>query len=1347
LVILRLMEAPSAEGRPLRPLAVLTGGWESRAYQDFREVAPTLVQGDHTEGFSLILQLVFEDLATELPGLYGPVGISDLVSIPAATLRHVVEELDKPELESCWTDDMTLGWVYQYWNDPEREAIDAKLNAGGKVEPHEIASKTQLFTERYMVDWLLQNSLGPIWLAICRKHGWTADVEAPETDGTSLLLRLEARRVEWRAKREAGEVSAADPMPLHTSAERQWAYFLPHHIADDAVGNAPDTVRDLRILDPALGSGHFLVVAMDLLVALYYEEARHRGLSTHSDWSNRAIVERILSHNLHGIDLDPRAVQIAAAALWLKTRQVAPDAAPERMNLVASNLRLASLADDDPALIELRVEIERETGIQAELTDTLVHALRGADHLGSLLKVDRAVDGAIETHELSLSTQFEPQQVGIFETSPPQQAKIAFEAAAAKRSLLDRLETFLARHTSGDDLGLRLRGEQLASGVRFIRTVREGSYDLVIANPPYQGTSKMADAKYVEVNYPCGKADLYAAFILRGLELTRPSGVSSMLTIRDWMFTKQYTALREHLLTGTRLNILCDLGWGAFREMKDVSVAISAFQKLAPLGQDAVTIAPTGTKPSGRTQADFEAKNAGLLRGEYRFDFNPAALKVVPKWPLVYWWDTAAVDEYVNHRLLGDLAPVRNGLSTQNNSRFLRMHWEVQRDSVYEGRGAYDACPLANWVLYIKGAEGRVWLEGARDIIRWEKFGLEVKAFNQMLYGSYTRTVKNEAYYFRLGIAFSLIGHVFTARAHRYRSVFGHMGASVFPSESSRSALTTLLNSRWAREILSALNPGVHFLVGDVERLPLATVEMADTIFERLDDAFQEHESHREPSIDFRVPGPSSWRYAQSWAQKAVDRPRGVPLPPYEPVPDREQASEHASFALGVALRRFDLTGGVIESGRDEGNALPSEILFLDRTLGADDWRDSLGHVSTRRLHEVWSRHNQDIDTQCQSLRDWLALDFFNDVHKNMYENRPIHWPLSSAQKTFVAWVNIHRFTERSLRVLLADHLYPTLGRIEGELSDLRAVRDGADKKAARAAEKQYDRLLKARDELKTFVGDVEQCTDRGAPPTDAKCPPRAQNARYSPDLDDGVMINSAGLWPLLEPQWKDPKKWWKQLSSAKGKKHFDWSHLAMRYWPTRVDEKCQKDPSLGVVHGCFWRYHPNRAWTWELRLQDEIRPDFRIEEAAYRPGDRDLADSGSGPHREAWLRDHAIEALAAVEKEAIRRMGRSKTRQVLPEMRILEEGLWSALPEGVWDLELRLSEKQGSEFRLLSPDEPAARAAFETANPERLQSRVLFMSALVPPNNWFDEPSDEDEAAVDGELTDDADVDAEIEP
>ena len=469
LVILRLMEAAG-----LRSPKVVTGGWESPAYKTLRELAPGLVRGDETEGFAFLLQLVFEDLATDLPGLYGPAGVADLVPLPTATLRHVVESLDNPELETCWTDDMTLGWVYQYWNDPEREALDAKLNAGGKVEPHEIASKTQMFTERYMVDWLLQNSLGPMWLAMCKKHGWTPEVEA---DGT--LAGLEERRAEWRGKRDRGEVSLTELMPLHTDAERRWAYYVPQPIPEDAVEHAPDSVRDLKILDPAVGSGHFLVVAFDLLVALYREEAasslsalariresgRRRG---DDDWTDRAIVERILEHNLHGIDLDPRAVQIAAAALWLKAQQTCRDARPSRFNLVASNLRLASLPDDDPALVELRREVQRETGIPPDLTDTVVHALKGADHLGSLLKVDAAVDDAIRQHEEQLRRAGDAKQKLLFEELAPRQQELRFDRDEVRVSVLDRLEAFLAKHTSGDDLGLAA-ARRAARGRRAVR--------------------------------------------------------------------------------------------------------------------------------------------------------------------------------------------------------------------------------------------------------------------------------------------------------------------------------------------------------------------------------------------------------------------------------------------------------------------------------------------------------------------------------------------------------------------------------------------------------------------------------------------------------------------------------------------------------------------------------------------------------------------------------------------------------------------------------------------------------------------------------------------------------------
>ena len=711
LVLLRLME-----GMGLRRERVLTGGWNSPGYQAFREIAPALVRDDPSEGYAYLLRLLFEDLALELPGLFGPAGHADLIPVGAATLRHLVEALDAPELASCWTDDMTLGWVYQYWNDPEREALDAKLNAGGKVAPHEIASKTQMFTERYMVDWLLQNSLGPLWLAMCRKHRWTADCERrlpdepePETPAdadvgwnkrsgsttaptggsvaplldppynaepapvaphggpvapllgppytadadadadavgrnkrsgsaeagpedpqpdttpppTGLLRVLDERRADWRAKRDASAVSLTELMPLHSDAERRWAYYVPQPVPADAIGQAPSSIRDLRLLDPAVGSGHFLVVAFDLLFALYQEEARHRGETDDPCWSDAAIVERILGHNLHGIDLDPRAVQIAAAALRLKAKRTCPEARPERVNLVASNLRLAGLGDDDPAVLELRREVERETGIPAALTDTLLQALAGADHLGSLLQIDQAVEEAIERHESEL-TRVEPKQLNLMfdpdtaetpvsvsgsvsesesqsesesgeleprrtgkatpahqadndATEPmgtprfahppqpgPSEGDRPKDREQTKADVLERLEAFLARHTGGEDLGLRLHGEQLAAGVRFLRMLKPGRYDLVVGNPPYQGTSKMVDVDYVKRRYPLGKADLYAAFLLRGLELVREGGTSALLTMRNWMFIKQYAELRGWLLETYDLRALGDFAIGAF---------------------------------------------------------------------------------------------------------------------------------------------------------------------------------------------------------------------------------------------------------------------------------------------------------------------------------------------------------------------------------------------------------------------------------------------------------------------------------------------------------------------------------------------------------------------------------------------------------------------------------------------------------------------------------------------------------------------------------------------------------------------------------------------------------------
>lgn len=1207
LVYLRLTEANG-----LRTVPVVTGGWDSRGYKDFREVAPELVVADKSggrirddsDGYSTLLALVFDELALDLPGLFGPVRMTSLVPVPAATLRSIIKSLDDAELASVWTDDTTLGWIYQYWNDPEREALDKKLAAQKKLENHEIASKTQMFTERYMVEWLLHNSLGQLWLAICQKHGWTADVRRDEGGG-SVLDRLDARRAEWRGKRERGEVALDALMPIEHGIEDRWKYWVSQPMPDDAVTAAPDSVRDVKLLDPACGSGHFLVIAFELLLHLYKEEARHRGEAEGDAWSDAAIIESILAHNVHGIDIDPRAIQAAAAALMLKAKLTCKDAEPRTLNLVAPAFRLNALGDDDPALRALVAAVEHETGIPPALTKQIVGALAGADHLGSLLKVDAAIDAAIAAWDDKLSST-KPDQGSLSTGFGPKRRK-RITGEHAKATLPHQLERFLAHHTRGADLGLRLRGEQLAAGVRFMRMVRENQYDLVVGNPPYQGTSKLADKRYVETNYPRSKADLYAAFIERGLHLVRDGGTSALLTMRNWMFIKQFSALREWLLETYDLRVIGDMDRGAFDEVPNevLAVVISVLRKAPPSFSPSVALQPTPLDDKSYDRERTKRKRAAVLAQIGNYRFQTTVLKRLLEAPLIYWWSEPAVIDYASSPKLGDVSPACFGMNTGDNRRFIRYWWEL---------------PLkcTGWAPCVKGSTWE-WIDPIDTRARWQHSGLEIKVLAEHLYGSYTRQIRNEDAYLQGGIAFSKIGSAFAARLHRRPAVLESAGSSILPQDLP-SALC-LLNSSYSRQLLAALNPTVNFTVGDVNRIGVRKIAHSKHVFRILEDGFSAHESHREPSLEFRWPGPSSWSHLQRWAQFAVDLPDGrdPPAPPSEQTAEGKCA--HLSFAIGVALGRFGAMGeGILTECPP--TALPHGILYLS---DATNEHDSLAHAAAKPILAAWEEHGADIDAS-RPLKDYLRDKFFPDVHRKMYENRPIYFALSSSKRTFVAFISIHRWTDKTLTDLLAEHLLPEKKRLTGQKADLATARDGADKKAARAAEKQLDSLVLWLDELNDFIAKIEQIAHKGPPQVDAKTMSREVDAPFAMDLDDGVMINSAALWPLLEPQWKDPKKWWKELANAEGKKDCDWAHLAARYFQARVDAKCKADPSLAVAHGCFWKYHPAKAYQWELRLQDEIRPDFTIDE------------TGSSAARTAFLSDHADLAGELVAKEDQRR-------------------------------------------------------------------------------------------------------------
>jgi hypothetical protein len=969
------------------------------------------------------------------------------------------------------------------------------------------------------------------------------------------------------------------------------------------------------------------------------------------------------------------------------------------LNLVASNLQLASLPEKDPSIAELRLVIESETGMPSELTDAIVQALRGADHLGSLLKIDAAVDEAIAKHESQLAIRLPPYNRDLFGDSIESQQVIDFDAMSTRRTLLAGLERFLNAHTGGVDLGLRMRGNQLATGVRFMRLIREVSYDIVVANPPYQGVGKLLDDAYIQRHYTLGKSDLYSAFLSRALQLVREGGVVAMLTMRNWMFLRQFFEFRQDILCRHFVRCIGDFDRGAFHEIPDelVSVVATIIERIRPdndtterkVRRTSVAVLPTPLEDRSRDSERTLRKQCATLVQRSVFKFDQQDFLALPQCPIMYWWSRSYLEHYQAATKLGELSDVRTGMATSNNTRFLRYWWEVPRDAIYVDHNFQTPnFPLnRRWVPYIKGAEDKQWFEPLCDVLYFGKGNEFTKIAGA--------TIRNPSYYFRRGVAFSSGGNDFKARLHRYASVFDVKGQSVFPD--CCESVVICLNSKETRTLVSELNPTVSFQVGDVQRTLVTNSPYQAAIIGVLSNAFDVHEGHRETSIEFRRPGGSPWRNAQLWAQEVVDLPKGKPAPEYIEVYDCESSIDHLSYAVGLAFGRFRDSTPSDELVNHPSQTLPYGVLYLDCTLDDSDLGDSLGHASTINLIRTWEEYGASLASRT-SLRRWLAQEFFSSVHKDRYESHPIYLPVSSRNRNFVALVYIHTWNANTLRSLLAEHLQgSTLPRLDGELTDLRNARA----EGIKGSDSRFLELQKWKAELDEFMELLKVCIEKGAPPTDDDCPKREADARYDPDLDDGVMINSAAIWPLLEPQWKDPKKWWRELAiaSSKGNRDYDWSHLASRYFPKRVDDKCQKDPSLAVAHCCFWKYHPAKAWGWELRLQDEIAPDFRIEEASYR------GDGGDVEHRAAYLRDNAIEAIASIEKEVHRRR-KDAPGKFIQELTILEPGLWSTEPEACWDMETRIIKKQEFGFRLIAPDEAEARAKLIAETPQKETGR-----------------------------------------
>ncbi|BFL81971.1 hypothetical protein LFREDSHE_04210 [Shewanella baltica] len=1043
----RLVILMQLESRDLRKVKLISQGIEKSAFRTEQEFFVALTQGDD-QGFGFILQQVWDQLALELPALFEFNEIHECIPVPGPTLLWLIQQLNQDSLQQAWLDDTTLGWLYQYWNDPDRKAVDAKLiNTSGRVEIHELANKTQLFTERYMVEWLVQNSLGAQWLAICARQGWSPKAQQK-------INQLKSTRDMWNQKISDNEVPETEAMPVNGD-EEFWKYYVPQDLANETIAAAPFSLDKVKILDPAMGSGHFLVYVFDFLWELYQDQARLQG---EKPYSAKQIIDWILNNNLHGIDIDNRAVQIGAAALLIKAKEKDPNYQIESLNLVASDLGMSHLKDDDPAIQEFTKTLEEEVGLQQELSLEIINTLKGAEYLGSLLQVDKDIERIIKANPLF--TQ---------DTDIKEVQKKTFQA----------LSKFIHDHGKGEDLGVTALAKQMGKGIRLIELLGQ-RYNVIVANPPYLGLAKARKevSDHIKLHYHAGKTDLYSVFMLRAFQLIEDYGSVAMVTLRGWMFISQFEDIRLKLLRESNFLIFGDLHLGAFNDMKDVSATMFVYQKSRLKNLPTKIVRPVPTLEIRRDQYQVNKNTRGLLRTNEVYTCYQSRFSEISSSPMIYWWPEEFRQAYLDASKLKDIGETKVGLQTGSNDRYVRFFWEVSTASINFNT------ETKKWWPYVKGASGRRWFHGLDEIVLWENEGVEIKNFFPGGTNKRASRPQSIPFYCKQGLAFSYTGTSgFLCRLRKYESIFDVQGSSIFCDNPEK--MQVILSSNLSGYVAQSINPGVNNQVGDIKNLPIfdqledytVYIKRAETLYDQFfsstesnleynyqhlgSERFEVEEARIRDEIDKELIQPFSQETIQAIYQEIGESVFNFPqwdgqresIPEdfiasyqaeeslmklsqqYRLHPDsllkikeelalthddhrRDKAFKHLSWSIGVLLGRFDAQTGGLADLAEQQQKDQNIIQDSDAPQGHSH---GLLYLSVLDNHEGLNRKEQpNVGNAClQTLQDTLeykwgaekANELWSEIdHALVLDCRTDWTPAQRAKKDLNTWIRTSAF-------------------------------------------------------------------------------------------------------------------------------------------------------------------------------------------------------------------------------------------------------------------------------------------------------------------------------------------------
>jgi hypothetical protein len=1049
------------------------------------------------DGFGAALDLAYQEIGAEIRMIFEE-SEHTAIHLDAQVREEILDELDVID-DEAWESDEALGWVYQYFGEEERDEIDERVDKENyKIAGTDIATKTQLFTPRYIVEWLVDNSLGRLWL-------------------------------EMRGER------------TNIDSEGNCFYLAP--LEDSLIDRETKTVEEITVLDPACGSGHMLFYAFDVLYQMYLEEG---------EIPEEYIPREILRNNLHGIDIDSGAVQIAALSLYLKAKEHSPDVEIPQLNVVSA----------DAVLIngERKVEIldRTDSDLEKDILEQIWQSFDDIRELGSLVQVEDRIDELLNQYREELELGGQAQITNQGELT----GQSTFVAGGEEHSwdtlredLLEKTRKLARQGLEQNDPVEEMFANEVGKTVELLDLLVD-EYDVVVSNPPYLSDRKMSDEvkEFLKSGY-ISHQNLYSAFIERNSKFLTGNGLSAMITPEGFMFQYDFRSLRPYLLENMAMLDTVHLSRYGFAQQKDVYTAAYVMRNQS---EDSITDSRFFRMTHEQEEYDTYEKKVqklpDLINTQRNKKSHPDVFVVdqstffdLPRTPFVYRFGDEILSAISQRESVEEVSEaVLEGLSTGNDDRFLRSWWEIDSEDI-GSEERYRSIAM--------GGDPMEYFDSPEMVVDWGSSGKELRNFE----GSHLR---NEEYYGKEGIHFRKFGNYFTVRKHESGWFFTPT-ARLIKTSSTEADFTVMamLCSSMNRYILNVLNPQIHFNISAVESVPAELSK--DTQREVLDyakrgmDNRKTQQSLKETKLEFDpdkfYDNIDSLIYKRERMESLVqihhgkidneifrdyelsedtveivydEVPKNLARLPiadinYTTDPDIDINSKQKIEDISSLIRSSDGEDlreisedidvspiSVAEIRHDEG-LYDSEIQerwggdIVSFVVGVmfgrweinvefDTLQDELLVFSSdNHLGKIRQALNRCEDRMsAQSLKtllgkdpvEWFRNSFFRHHHCKEYRRRgqriPIYWQLESPESAFSCYVYYHGIDESTLPKLRGQYIDPKIEKLENERDTLQAQTDGEDPDS-----ELLDRLESVEEDLsdiREFGDMIDQMIDDG---------------------------------------------------------------------------------------------------------------------------------------------------------------------------------------------------------------------------------------------------------------------------